>query len=40
MMACCEDLDDFDINIQIDYNELKDLNEYQGCESVVPDICL
>ena len=39
MMACCEDLYDFDINIQIDY-ELKDLNEYQGCESVVPDVCL
>ena len=33
----CEDLDDFDINIQIDYNELEDFNEYEGCEIVVPD---
>ena len=22
LCACCEDLDDFDINMQIDYNEL------------------
>ena len=31
MMACCEDLDD---------NELEDFNEYQCCEIVVPDVCL
>ena len=38
-MACCADLDGFDINMQIDY-ELEDFNEYQGCEVVVPDVCL
>ena len=35
MMAFYEDLDDFDINIQIAYE--LDFNEYQGCEIVVPD---
>ena len=40
MMVFYEDLDDFDINIQIDYSELEYFNEYQGCEIVVPDVCL